>query len=169
MRVGLVAVMIAVCCAAPAWAAGLKVPEGTEVRVRTETALSSGTATDGERFNIVLEDPIDLPGGKSIPAGYKGVGTVVHAQKRGHMGKAGQLNIQLDYIRIGDQRLRLRASQGSEGKGSLGSTVALTVLFGPLGLLARGANIVVPAGKQITAYVDNDLELTMPLAPAPAS
>lgn len=143
------------------------VPEGTELRIRFNERLSSATSSTGDRFSITLDEPVQLPGGFVIPAGYRGSGEVTVADKKGYMGKAGQLNVRLDYLRIGDTRLRLRASKGQEGKGAVGATIALTVLFGPLGLLKRGHDIEIQPGQSIVAYVDTPLTLSTPLPPAP--
>jgi hypothetical protein len=37
--------------------------------------------------------------------------------------------------------------------------VALTVLFGPIGLIKHGKNVEVKAGTPLTAYVDDDVPL----------
>ena len=57
--------------------------------------------------------------------------------------------------------------QGGEGKGAMGATIALTVLFGPLGLLKRGHDIEIKPGQTLTAYVDQDAEIELPLPPPP--
>jgi hypothetical protein len=153
--------------AAPAGARLVHIPEGTEVSVRFDQTVSSATASEGDRFPITLNDDVKLADGTVIPEGYKGVGEVTVAEKRGMMGKAGQLNVRFDYIRIGDTKVRLRGSKGQEGQGAVGATVVLTVLFGPLGLIKHGKDVVIQPGQTITAYVDSDTELATPLAPPP--
>lgn len=143
------------------------VPEGTEMMIRFNDALSSGTNTAGDQFSITLEEPVKLPDGTVIPAGYRGKGEVTDAKKKGFMGQAGELSVRLTYLRVGDSRIRLRASKGGEGKGAMGATIALTVIFGPLGLLKRGHDIEIKPGQTITAYADQDAELALPLAPPP--
>jgi hypothetical protein len=54
--------------------------------------------------------------------------------KAGMMGKAYELNMRLQYLIVGDTRLKLRGTKGKEGQGKEGTAVALTVLFGPIGL-----------------------------------
>lgn len=137
--------------------------EGTELTVQFEQKLSSANAADGDIFNISLADGIDIDGVK-IPSGYAGRGEVVNANKRGFMGRAGELNVRLNYIRIGDQRVKLRASKGGEGKGAMGATVALTVLFGPL---KRGHDLEIPQGQEMVAFVDEDAKIAVPVAPPP--
>ena len=132
----------------------IKLVEGTDVSLQFAEKLSSATATEGQRFNLTLDADLRVNGVVVVPRGSKAVGTVINATKRGFMGKAGELNIQINYLLVGDQRIPLRASSGREGDSKVGATVALTVLFGPLGLLKRGKNVEINPGTVITAFVD---------------
>lgn len=145
----------------PAPAATVRVSEGTEVRLRMLDGLSSATAVQGQRFNLELDDDIRVDGVVVIPRGAKALGTVVSARKRGFMGKGGELNIMVDYLIVNDERVRLRASSGREGDDKVGATVALTVLFGPLGLLKRGKDIEVNPGLVIPAYIDQSVDIAV--------
>jgi len=151
-----------------AWAASAHIPEGTVFPIRIDDKLSSRTNTEGDRFTITLCDEVKLPDGTVIPPGYKGVGEVTDAERNGMMGKAGTLNIRLDYIKIGDIRVQVRGNKGQEGHGSVASVVALTVLFGPVGLIAKGHNVDIKKGQQMTVYVDADTDVPTPLAAPPA-
>lgn len=140
-----------------------KIPEGTDVRLQVNEKISSATATEGQRFDLTLDEDLRVGGVVVVARGAKAVGTVISARKRGHMGKAGELNIQINYLLVRDQRLPLRASSGLEGDSKVGATVALTVLFGPLGLLKRGKDVELNPGVVLTAQVDQ----TMDLSPSP--
>lgn len=146
----------------------VKLAEGAEVRLKFLESLSSGNAVQGQRFNLELVDDVRVDGVVVVPHGAKAVGTVVSVKKRGRMGKAGELNVLLDYLLVGEQRVRLRASSGQEGEGRVGSTVALTVLFGPIGLLKRGKDVEINAGTPITAFVEQTTVLDGVFAPAVA-
>jgi hypothetical protein len=152
-----------------AWAADtINVPEGTEVVIRFNDGLSSKTSSEGDRFSITTDEPIVLPDGTSLPAGYRGEGEVTAVEKRGMMGKPGQLNVRLDYVTVGNRRIHLRGSKGAEGKASVGATIVLTVLFGPLGLIKHGADVQIQPGQKMTTYVDEDTQIPAPPAPPPA-
>jgi hypothetical protein len=138
--------------------ARLHISEGTEMRIRIDDRLSSGNNVDGDTFAITLVEPVTVDG-VTIPSGYHGKGEVVQAKKKGMMGQGGELNIKLDYLRIGDTRVHLRGQKGGEGDGAMGATVALTVLFGPLGLLKHGHDMTINKGQELTAYVDQDVNL----------
>lgn len=150
-----------------AHATGVKIPEGTEMRIRFNDALSSGKNSEGDQFSITLDEDVTLPDGTLIKHGYRGKGEVTQAKKRGMMGQAGEMNVRLDYIKVGDTRVHLRANKGGQGQGALGATVALTVLFGPLGLLKHGHDVEIHSGQTITAYVDDDATIQSPLDPPP--
>jgi hypothetical protein len=63
-----------------------------------------------------------------IPPGYRGRGEVTFTEKLGMLGKPGQLNVRLDFVRIGGVRVRLVASKGMRGKGSVTSAWVLGAL-----------------------------------------
>lgn len=140
----------------------VKLTEGTEVRLRTVEKLTSASATEGQRFNLEVEEDIQMQGQTVVPRGTKAVGTVMSAKKKGFMGKGGELNVMLDYMLVNDQRVRLRSAAAREGDSKMGTTVALTVLFGPLGLLKRGHDVEMNPGSMITAFVDQTTEVQLP-------
>jgi hypothetical protein len=150
--------------ASPAQQAPVQVPEparmvlkeGTDVHLRFAQDISSKTAEEGDSVALVLDEDIKIGDVVVAKAGAKAVGTVTNSKKAGMMGKAGELNMRLEYLIMPDSRLRLRGSKGKEGEGKERPTVALTVLFGPIGLIKHGKNVDVKQGTPITVYVDQD-------------
>ncbi len=138
----------------------VRIPEGTEVQLVFVDPLSSATNGEGDRFTLRTDGGVKVDGQTVIKAGSIAVGTVTNARKRGYMGKAGELNVILSYVTVGDDRIKLRASKGKTGDAKVGATVALTVLFGPIGLLKRGKDIEIKPGTPITAFVDESAEVT---------
>jgi hypothetical protein len=145
--------------AAPAAAAKLILKEGTDVKLKFSDDLSSKTANEGDPVNLVLDEDLKVGDVVVVKAGAKATGTITNAKKAGMMGKAGELNMRLEHLKAGDQRVRLRGSKGKEGEGKVGTAVALTVLFGPIGLIKHGKNVDVKAGTPLAAYVDEDIPL----------
>ena len=136
--------------------AKLILKEGTDVKLKFAQDLSSKTATDDDPVNLVLDEDLKVGEVTVCKAGAKAVGTVTHAKKAGMMGKGGELNLRLEYLLVGDTRMRLRGTKGKEGEGKVGAAVALTVLFGPIGLIKHGKNVEVKQGTPLLAYVDQD-------------
>src|SRR5216683_2145970 len=136
--------------------AKLVLKEGADVSLKFAQDLSSKTANDDDPVSLVLDSDIRLGDMVVVKAGAKAVGTITHAKKAGMMGKAGELNMRLDYLITDAGHLRLRGTKGKEGEGKVGATVALTVLFGPIGLIKHGKNVEVKQGTPLLAYVDQD-------------
>lgn len=141
---------------APAANGALVLAEGTDVRLKFAQDLSSKTSNDDDPVNMVLDEDLKVGDVVVCKAGAKGLATVTHAKKAGMMGKGGELNIRLEYLIVGDKRMRLRGTKGKEGEGKVGAAVALTVLFGPIGLIKHGKNVEVKEGTPLLAYVDQD-------------
>jgi hypothetical protein len=139
--------------------AKLVLKEGTDVKLKFAQDLSSKTANDDDPVNLVLDEDLKVGDATVCKAGAKAVGTVTHAKKAGMMGKGGELNLRLEYILVGDTRMRLRGTKGKEGEGKVGAAVALTVLFGPIGLIKHGKNVEVKQGTPLLAYVDQDFTI----------
>lgn len=143
--------------------------EGSDVPLKFAQALSSKTAAEGDPVAFVLDG--DLKIGKVVVAraGSPAFGEVSHVEKSGMMGKAGQLNVRLDYLKVGDSKIKLRGTKGREGASGTTGAVVLTVLFGPIGLIKHGKNIKIPQGTPLKAYAAEDIALPVaPLTP-PAS
>jgi hypothetical protein len=142
--------------AAPALA---KLTEGSDVQLAFDEDVSSKTATEGDPVAFVLTDDLKVGNVIVAKAGCKAFGEVSHAEKSGMMGKPGDLSIRLDYLKVGDVKVRLRGTKGKEGESGTGSAVALTVLFGPIGLIKHGKNIDIKKGTALKAYVADDVSL----------
>lgn len=133
--------------------------EGTDVPLQFDQDLSSKTAAEGDSVVFVLADDIKVGDVVVAKAGCKAFGEVTNAKKSGMMGKAGELNVRLDYLKVGAIKVKLRGSKGREGESGTTATVALTVLFGPIGLIKHGKNIDIKKGTALKAYVSDDVNL----------
>jgi hypothetical protein len=51
---------------------------------------------------------------------------------------------------VGDQKVRLRGAKGKEGQSGQGTAIALTVLFGPIGLIKHGKEVDIKEGTPLT-------------------
>jgi hypothetical protein len=141
--------------AAPAAHEKLTLAEGSDVHLKFAQDLSSKTAADDDPVALVLDEDLKVGDVVIIKAGAKAVGTITHAKKAGMLGKAGELNMRLEYLIVGDTRLRLRGTKGKEGEEKVGATVALTVLFGPIGLIKHGKNVEIKQGTPLLVYTDS--------------
>jgi hypothetical protein len=139
--------------------AKLLLKEETEIALKFAADLSSKTAAEGDPVDMILDEDLKVGDVVVVRKGAHAVATVTNVKKAGMMGKPGELNIRLEYLKAGDARVRVRGSKGKEGQGKVGTTVALTVLFGPIGLIKHGKNVEVKAGTPLKVYADQDIWL----------
>jgi hypothetical protein len=133
--------------------------EGEDVNLVFAQDLSSKTSSEGDPVALTLVDDLKVGNVVVAKAGAHAVGEVTKAEKSGMMGKAGELNLRLDYIKVGDTKIRLRGTKGKEGESGVTSTVVLTVLFGPIGLIKHGKNVEIKQGQALHAFVSDDVLL----------
>jgi hypothetical protein len=135
----------------------LTIPDGTEITVVNTEEISSKTAVEGDPLTFKVDEDITVNGRVVIAKGTLVKGTVSDAKKSGRMGKAGTLSIRIESTTtVDDQKIKLRASKGKEGDDKTGTTVALVVLFGPLGFLKKGKNAKIKEGTRIKAFTDEE-------------
>jgi hypothetical protein len=140
-----------------ATAGEVSLPDGTELTVITIEEISSKTATEGDALTFKVDEDVKINGKVVIAKGALVKGEISNAKKSGRMGKAGTLSIRiLSTTAVDDQKVKLRASKGKEGDDKTGTTVALVVLFGPLGFLKKGKDAKIKEGTRIKAYTDEE-------------
>jgi hypothetical protein len=133
----------------------IEIPDGAEISVSTTETITSKTATEGDPVNFRVDEDFKVNGVTVIAKGTMVKGYVSNAEKNGHFGKAGKLSVRIESTRAVDgQAVKLRASKGKEGEGKTGTTVALVVLFGPLGFLKHGKNAEIKEGTKIKVFTD---------------
>jgi len=139
--------------------AALTLKEGDDVSLKFDQDITSKTAVEGDSVAFVLADDLKVGGVVVAKAGCKAFGEVTRATKSGMMGKAGDLAIRLNYLKVGDAKVKLRGSKGKEGESGATSAVVLTVLFGPIGLIKHGKNVEIKQGQPLAAFVSDDITL----------
>lgn len=149
--------------------ASTKIIEGDEFHVRMEEAISSKTAIPGRKFSVTLADDVKLADGTVLKAGYRGVGRVVEASRNGMLGRSGEVNITIDYIRVGDERIPLRGGTGVAGSQNTMGVIGAVIVTGGIGLFVKGRSVEIPKGQVLTVYADEDTTLNALVLPPPPS
>jgi hypothetical protein len=133
-------------------------PEGTEFSVVTVDEMSSKNANKDDVAPMKTDEPVVVGNQVVIPKGAFVKASVAEVKRAGHFGHAGTLSLKVESTTAADgQKIPLRASKSSSGDSHMGATVALTVLFGPLGLLKHGNDVKYPAGTKVTVYTDQQI------------
>ena len=133
------------------------IADGMEFNVVTIDEITSKTAAEGDPLTFKVAHDVVIDGQVVIAKDSLVKGTVAQAKKAGRMGRGGSLGIRVESATtIDNQKLKLRSTKGKEGDDKTGTTVALVVLFGPLGFLKKGKNAVIKPGTEIKVYTDEE-------------
>ena len=162
IRRSLLVAIAAAALAAPALAAEAKIlPKDTEVRLALETPVSTATAKPGDIFRLRTLAPIVVDGVERVPAGAPATGQVVHAQKSGAFGKAGELILAVRRIDVAPP-IPLHKLEPLVGRDRTNGVAAASAAIGVFAAFIRGGQIVVPVGTEVVAYVAADTPLPAP-------
>ncbi len=151
----------------PIAACGFCLPDGTKVPLVLGRELSSGKESAGNRVDFEVTEDIKVKDVVVIPKGSLAMGTVVEAQGRRRLGRAGKLDVRIEEVRLADgSRARLRSMQENKGKGRqglmTGAMIASGILFfpaAPVFLFMRGKDVVIAKGTPVASYIDGDTQL----------
>ena len=161
--------------AAPAPQASIAPPppgsllDGTPVKLRLAQTISSADAKTGQEVPFEVVEEVRLNDIVVLAKGATAIATVTNAEPKKRMGRGGKLDMSISYARLVDgEKLALRAVK--EGKGGshtgamTGAMVATSLIVWPAApffLFMKGKDISIPAGTEITSFIDGDMHLDM--------
>lgn len=88
----------------------LVIPQGSRVTVRTNTAISTKTATNGETFSGSLAEPVLLDGKVVIPKNSPVEGVVAESDEGGRVKGVATLSLRLTHISVEGKRIPVQTS-----------------------------------------------------------
>src|SRR6266850_5281693 len=141
--------------------------EDTPVRIRLARTMSSKEAKVDERVDFEVLEDVKVGDVVVIQRGAMVIATVTEAHPKRRMGRAGKLNMNIDYVQlVTGEKVPLRAVKGGTGGNHIaamtGAMVATSIVFfpaAPLFLFMHGKDLTIPKGTEVTAYVAADTPL----------
>ena len=141
--------------------------EDTPVRIRLARTMSSKDAKVDERVDFEVLEDVKVGNVVVLERGAMAIATVTEAHSKRRLGRAGKLNMNIDYVRLANgEKVLLRAVKGGNGGNHIaamtGAMVATSIVFfpaAPLFLFMHGKDITIPKGTEVTAYVAADTPL----------
>src|SRR3989442_7696707 len=141
--------------------------EDTPVKLKLTRTMSSHDAKVDEKVDFEVLEDVKVGEVAVVQHCGMAIATVTEAKPKGRMGKAGKLNMNIDYVQlISGEKVPLRAVKGGKGgnhtAAMTGAIVATSILFfpaAPFFLFMHGKDITIPKGTEITAYVAGDTPL----------
>jgi hypothetical protein len=142
----------------------VSLPSGTEVKVRLDKQLDTGTAQAGEAFTGTLSEAITANGRTLFPRGARMVGRVTDAVSSGRLKKPASITLELTTIstqpvRIDGKSHLVRNAEMIGGGAAVGALVG--ALVGGKKGAAVGAGVGAGAGTA-GAYMTGKKEIVLP-------
>jgi hypothetical protein len=143
---------------------------GTPITMRLleEVTTKEKAARVGQRIKMEVASPVEVNGVVVIPAGSPAEGEITEVRNKGMWGKSGHLTARALWTRVNGRQIRLTGSFDDKGVTGTGGVVASIALVPLAGFFVTGTSATLPAGGQVGAFVDEDVELAIrAAAPAP--
>lgn len=147
----------------------LRLPALTNIRIGILADLASKQNVTGDEFDIVLVEPIPVADNYVVPAGMRGRGWVIHADKARFGGKPGELLLGARYLKVGEIEIPLRSMKlavrpGKDNGGlAMGMAVAGGLVGGVASMFVTGGQQRVATGMEATAKTSSEVELPVGL------
>jgi hypothetical protein len=145
---------------------------GTRIRMRLNRNLSSADARTGDIVYFEVLDEVKAlppyPPYVVINRGASAFGTIIDAQEKRRLGRAGRLQIRVDFVRLadgdelalrdGDQKFQGHGHQGAM-VGAMVATAAVYAPAAPLFLFIHGRDITADEGREFYPVTNGDANL----------
>lgn len=139
-------------------------PAGTEVQLRMAQELT--TKGDGlqenDTFVMTVAQDVYHDGYIVIPRGSRATGRVTFLTSKGMFGKSGKMDIEMEYVEVAGRSIKLDGTYRQEGEGNTLATVGGVVLVGVFGGFITGKSARIPQGRELTAIIEEPVELALP-------
>ncbi len=147
----------------------VEIPAGTELDVRLQTALNSGTAQVEDRFEATTMVDLSLDGRVTVPAGTVLRGVVTGVEPATRTNRTAKMTVSFDQMTVNgrDYPIRGTVTQAIEGegiKGDLPKAGAGAAVGGILGAVLGGGKgailgAIIGGGGTIAATEGKEVEL----------
>ena len=142
---------------------------GAEVPLRMEEGLDSNNKAlrVGQQIRMSVASDVRLGSAVVIPAGSPATGEITDLRRKGMWGKSGRINARVLNVRVGDRLIRLTGTFDDKGVTGTAGVVAAIALVPIAGFFMTGTSAKIAAGGGVKAFLDEDLAIAAPAAPAP--
>ncbi|MDD3149318.1 MAG: hypothetical protein PHV68_00640 [Candidatus Gastranaerophilales bacterium] len=93
----IIAVLLNFTCSQMVYAKKVILENGTKVKLKTTSYVSSGFSREGEDVNFIVEDDVNWGKEILIPSGSVAKGVITEIKKTSLLGRRGKIVIDLDY------------------------------------------------------------------------
>lgn len=127
------------------------VAAGTPLVMTLDQDLSSATSKLGDEFHVTLLRDVVVNGVVAVAHGAHGSGQITFVSRRGGLGKAGILALNLSNINVGGKAFVLDGRYEEDGVKRHNAADAVWFFAGVGAVLIHGGEAVIPTGREFKA------------------
>lgn len=142
----------------------LMLPALTPVLIQFDEKVTSDGNRNGDRFRFHVAADVRVGDVIVIPAGTAGEGEVIHAQKSGMAGKAGELIVAARHVTVSGRTIRLRSFAAGTGKQHADLATWTGIFISFPALMIQGGVMTMPRDMIATARTAQSVRLPAWLA-----
>jgi len=140
---------------------------GTDVSMKTSEELSSKHAHQGQRFGLEVDEDVRVDGHLVIPRDAHATGEITRIYEKGLFGRSGKIELQLLFIEVGGQQIRLNGQMREKGKPGTGAVIAAALVVFSMASFISGTSAVLPVGTSVTGSIHHDVQFRLRSANGP--
>lgn len=142
---------------------------GAQVRVRFlhEITTEDKASKVGDRPRMEVAENVTVDGVTVIPQGTPVTGELTAVRNKGMWGKSGKIEGRVLNLSLNGRTIRMSGAFDDKGVTGTAAVVGAVLLIPVVGFFVTGTSARIPAGGQISSYVDEDIVFTVTPAAAP--
>lgn len=142
---------------------------GAQVRVRFlhEITTEDKASKVGDRPRMEVAENVTVDGVTVIPQGTPVTGELTAVRNKGMWGKSGKIEGRVLNLSLNGRTIRMSGAFDDKGVTGTAAVVGAVLLIPVVGFFVTGTSARIPAGGQISSYVDEDIVFTVTPASAP--
>ncbi|MVZ97174.1 hypothetical protein EUU23_05580 [Sphingorhabdus sp. IMCC26285] len=122
----------------------------------------------GDRPRLEVAENVVVDGVTVIPKGTPVVGELTAVRNKGMWGKSGKLEGRVLNMTLNGRTVRMSGAFDDKGVTGTAGVVAAVAFVPVVGFFVTGTSARIPAGGQVSAFIDEDIVFTVTPASAPA-
>ena len=142
---------------------------GAQIRVRFlhEITTEDKASKVGDRPRMEVAENVTVDGVTVIPQGTPVTGELTAVRNKGMWGKSGKIEGRVLNLSLNGRTIRMSGAFDDKGVTGTAAVVGAVLLIPVVGFFVTGTSARIPAGGQISSYVDEDIVFTVTPAAAP--
>lgn len=142
---------------------------GAQIRVSFlhEITTEDKASKVGDRPRMEVAENIVVDGVTVIPKGTPVTGELTAVRNKGMWGKSGKIEGRVLNLSLNGRTIRMSGAFDDKGVTGTAAVVGAVLLIPVVGFFVTGTSARIPAGGQISSFIDEDIVFTVAPAAAP--